>query len=87
MLVHEVSYLQDYSRVYLHRFVYLDADFHIKKVSKPFTFKHQGVEYCCGMTLNHAQDELVMTIGIEDNQAMFVFLDVEDVLKTLGDHE
>lgn len=87
MLIHEVTFfMEEKRRIYSHRFVYLDEDFHIKKVSKPFTFKHQGVEYCCGMTLNHEQDELVITIGIEDNQAMLMFVDVKDVLKTLGDY-
>lgn len=87
MMVHEVSFLGDGSRVYLHRFVYLDLNLEIKKISLPFTFTHQGIEFCCGMTLSHERDSLVMTIGIEDNQAFFVFIDPSDVrsmLLTIG---
>ncbi len=83
MMVHEVSFLEDQSRVYLHRFVLLDKNLKIQKVSKPFTFTHLGIEFCCGMTLNHEEDKLILTIGIEDNQAMFVFLAKEDVKNLL----
>lgn len=83
MIIHEVNSRQDGSRVYTHRFVFLDEHFQIEKISMPFTFKHQGVEFCCGMTLNHAEDELIMTIGIEDAQAWFVFMGVGDVCNLL----
>lgn len=79
MLIHEVSFLEDGSRVYLHRFVFLDANLGIKKLSRPFTFRHQGIEFCCGMTLNHSVDEIVMTVGLEDNQAMLLFIAVKEV--------
>ncbi|HSX12961.1 MAG TPA: hypothetical protein VLE96_00860 [Chlamydiales bacterium] len=78
MMVHEVSFLKDGSRAYLHRFVLLDENLQIQKVSKPFTFTHIGIEFCCGMTLNHEEDQIIMTIGIEDNQAMLVFLAKEE---------
>jgi predicted GH43/DUF377 family glycosyl hydrolase len=84
MMTHEVSFLDDESRVYLHRFVFLSEDMQIKKVSLPFTFTHLGVEFCCGMTWSHSDDELVMTIGIEDRQAMLAFLSKEDVRKLLN---
>jgi tetratricopeptide (TPR) repeat protein len=83
MLVHEVSFLSDSSRVYLHRFVYLDHDFVVKKVSLPFTFTHQGVEFCCSMTLDHSEKELVMAVGSEDAEAMFCFIHLDDVLSLL----
>lgn len=84
MMVHEVSYLDDSSRVYLHRLIFLDEQLTIQKVSKPFTFTHKGVEFCCGMTLNHEEDQLIMTIGIEDNQAILVFLAKEEVKNLLN---
>lgn len=84
MLIHEVSFTDDESRVYLHRFVFLNDNMQIQKVSLPFTFTHLGVEFCCGMTWSHDENELVMTIGIEDRQAMLAFLSKEDVRKQLN---
>lgn len=77
-LVHEVAYTED-RRNYMHRFLFLDSDFNITKASKPFFFMHKGIEYCCGITLDHANEKLVMTIGIEDRQAFFAFVDINTV--------
>ncbi|HNA62152.1 MAG TPA: hypothetical protein PKW79_03655 [Rhabdochlamydiaceae bacterium] len=74
ILVHEVVFLPDYTRNYLHRFLYLDHNFIVRKVSKPFVFHHFGIEYCCGMVADHEGRELVLSIGIEDRQAYFCFL-------------
>lgn len=83
MLVHEVCFLNDSSRVYLHRFVYLDTKFEIKKISRPFTFTHQGVEFCCSMTLDHSEKDVIMTVGLEDNQALICSIDTQDVRSLL----
>lgn len=83
MLVHEVSFLDDGSRVYLHRFMELGSNFEVQKVSRPFTFKHNGVEYCCSMTVDHAKKELVLPIGIEDNEAFLCFLSLDYVRSLL----
>lgn len=81
MLVHEVVFLSDYTRNYLHRFVFMDRDFKITKVTNPFTFFHKGVEYCLSMT--QAGDQLVLPIGIEDKEAYFCFVNIEEVRKLL----
>ncbi len=83
MLIHEVVQLPDYSRCYLHRFVYLNSDFWIEKVSKPFTFQHTGVEYCLSMTFDHEKKELVLPIGIEDNEAYLAFIGLDEVRSML----
>jgi tetratricopeptide (TPR) repeat protein len=77
-LVHEVAYAED-RRHYMHRFLYMDRDLNITKASSPFFFMHKGIEYCCGMTIDHANENLVMTIGIEDRQAFFAFVDINTV--------
>ncbi len=84
MMIHEVVLLADYSRCYLHRFIYLDRDFIIRQVSKPFTFKHLGIEYCCGMTFDHSDTQLIMTIGIEDHEAYLCFVDLDNVRSLLN---
>jgi glycosyltransferase involved in cell wall biosynthesis len=86
MLIHETVQFADQSRNYLHRFLYLNKDFMVQQVSRPFIFFHLGIEFCCSMTLDHSGKELVMAIGIEDRQAYlgFVKLDtIEALLKPL----
>lgn len=82
LLVHETIY-DDTQRNYMHRFLYLDPDFTIKKASKPFTFLHKGIEYCCGMTIDHSGKNLVMGVGIEDREAYLCTVNLETVRKLL----
>lgn len=81
LMVHETVY--DGQRYYLHRFVYLDKNFKITQVSKPFFFLHKGVEYCCGITLDHSNTKLVMAIGIEDREAYLCITDLETIRSML----
>ncbi|MDE3046204.1 MAG: hypothetical protein KGJ02_06130 [Verrucomicrobiota bacterium] len=70
ILVHEVVFLPDSQRAYLHRFLFLDGDLVPRKASKPFIFKHIGVEYCCSMTLDHTENQLILGVGLEDKEAL-----------------
>lgn len=81
LLVHEVTFNE--GRLYTHRFVALDQDFQITKVSKPFTFLHQGIEYCCGMTLDHSGKNCVLAVGIEDREALLCTVSLENIQKML----
>ncbi len=83
VLVHEVCILPDYYRCYLHRFLYLDQNLKIIRQSRPFTFMHQGVEYCCSMTIDHSGKQLILPIGIEDREAYLCFVDLDTVRKLL----
>lgn len=79
VLVHEVVFLPEYERCYLHRFIYLDEKFQVTKASKPFVFFHLGVEYCCSMTLGHKQNELVLAVGSEDREAYLCAANVDTI--------
>ena len=83
MLVHETIQHEDQTRIYLHRFLFLDKNFIVQQVSKPFTFFHVGVEFCCSMTIDHSGKELVMAVGVEDSQAHLYFLKLETVQSLL----
>jgi hypothetical protein len=83
MLVHEVVQLPDYSRNYLHRFVYLDQDFRVEKTSKPFTFFHTGIEFCTSMTMDHEGKHMILAVGIEDREAVLCFIDLEEIRSML----
>lgn len=81
VLIHEM--IETSQRNYIHRFIYLDADFRIKTISKPFTFCNLGVEYCCGMALDESGKQLVLTISLEDRSAYLCFIDVSKIHKLL----
>lgn len=80
-LIHEVTFTGD--RFYTHRLLYLDRDLTITKISKPFVFKHKGVEYCCGMTLDHDQGRCIFSIGLEDREAEICTVDLVTVRSML----
>lgn len=80
LLVHE--HVDNGQRNYLHRFLFLDNDFNIKKMSLPFIFMHKGIEYCCGMTIDHTEKNLIMGLGIEDREA-YLFITDLDTVRTL----
>lgn len=81
ILVHEVM-LNDV-RHYLHRFVYLDRHFNINKISRPFRFLHDGIEYCCGMTTDHAEENLVLAVSIEDRATYLCVTPLDTVREML----
>ena len=83
IIVHEVSFTEQAERIYSHRFVFLDKEFVVTKVSRPFSFQHTGVEYCCGMTMDHDGKNILITCGIEDHSAFIGSVPVETVRSLL----
>ena len=49
----------------------------------PFVFRHTGIEFCCGMTLDHDNTNLLIGFGEEDRRAFFAVITVEAVRKML----
>jgi tetratricopeptide (TPR) repeat protein len=83
VLVHEVVHFVDYQRCYLHRFLFLDRSFKITHLSKPFYFLHLGIEYCCGMTLDHSGDQLIIGVGQEDHEAYLCSVPIQTIRSLL----
>lgn len=81
LMIHEVVWQN--GRTYIHRFIYLDKNFEIKKISRPFTFKHTGVEFCSSMTLDHSNAKLIMGMGIEDKEAYLCTTNVDYIRSLL----
>lgn len=79
VLIHEVVLDDKRQRNYIHRFLFMDKDFIAKKISKPFVFMHKGIEFCCGMTLDHAEKNLIMGVSIEDRLAFTFSVDLETI--------
>ena len=67
VVVHEVIHRP--ARLYVHRFAEYDADFALRRVSRPFVFAHLGIEFACGMTFAHDEDAVIVSFGIEDREA------------------
>ncbi len=72
-------------RIYLHRWVECDAAFALTRVSRPFVFAHKGVEFACGMTLDHDGTHLIVGLGIEDREAYLCRIPVARVRALLAD--
>ena len=57
LLVHEVAFHN--LRYYLHRFLRVDDEWRCTSVSRPFYFRHLGIEFACGACLAHGGDVLI----------------------------
>ncbi len=68
-------------RIYVHRFLMLNADFQLTAVSPPFSFQRYGVEFCAGMTTRG--DDLLLSYGVEDRSARIMAVRATRVLDTL----
>lgn len=78
-LVHQTVSYSNYMRAYLHRFIFLDSQLRMEKISRPFVFLQQGIESCSGMTINHSGTDLVLTVGIERREMKICTISIEDI--------
>lgn len=76
LVVHQVI-MSAGSRIYYHRFLYLNCDFEVKNISESFHFDHIGVEFCCGLATNGK--DLYLTYGIEDYTAELLILNKDNL--------
>jgi glycosyltransferase involved in cell wall biosynthesis/GT2 family glycosyltransferase len=79
-VTHEVVWRPD--RMYLHRFVRLDASFRIIAFTEPFYFERIGIEFCAGLALDGHQ--LVASFGTNDSSAHLAFFNRDAILHELG---
>lgn len=80
-IVHEVIH-KDNRRYYYHRFVYMDNDLEIKKISEPFYFINKTIEYCSGLA--KVGNELHITIGYEDKRAYLIKIGADKVVSLIN---
>jgi tetratricopeptide (TPR) repeat protein/predicted GH43/DUF377 family glycosyl hydrolase len=81
-LVHEGVDFEDGGRVYTHRWIWFDLEWHLTRVSSPFIFHDRGVEFAAGLA--QWGDELVISYGIWDREAWLATVPVEEVLPLLA---
>lgn len=78
--VHEVDRSSATAR-YLHRFVRLDRELRLDRVSQPFTFTSDRVEFCGGMA--RRADQLVLSFGVSDAASGLAVVELGEVLELL----
>jgi tetratricopeptide (TPR) repeat protein len=81
-LIHDVTWSNGY-RTYLHRFVWLDKQFDVKKMSQLFFFQRRGIEYSCGLAYDEKNDLLVVSYSVEDSNANLATFAASKVLASL----
>ena len=81
LLIHEVAYQG--RRYYLHRFATVDAEWRIDRVSRPFYFRHLGIEFAAGMCETHDGEGVLITFGVEDREAWLTRIPLRRVLELL----
>ena len=85
VVIHEVSWNFDNSRVYTHRFVYFNENFEITKLSEPWYFESHGIEFCRSMCESHNPEEIIITCGLRDEEAWCYIIEKDKILKMLKD--
>jgi hypothetical protein len=62
---------------YFHRFIWIDQDFTTIKISFPFYFQLQGVEFNCGLALS--DEGVMLTHSVWDNNSRLIVVDYDTV--------
>lgn len=74
MLTHEVnlfkSELKKKDAFYYHRFLYLNKDFEVEKISDVFNFMTGNIEFATGLVLK--EEDIYITFGFQDNSAFML---------------
>ena len=86
-VVHEVIYDTSISprRIYVHRFAEYDNNtLNITRISNPWWFSRKpDIEFCCGMSLTHDGQSLIIPFSVMDTNASFITVPVESALSLL----
>jgi hypothetical protein len=81
-MVHEAVNFEDGGRVYLHRWVWFDAEWRLARLSPPFLLHERGVEFAAGLA--RRGDDLVISFGVWDREAWLATVSLDQVLPLLA---
>lgn len=70
-------------RQYLHRWIKTNSLGEIEGYSRPFYFFQLGIEFACGLTWDVSGTELVLSLGVNDNQAWLLKIPKNDIFRSL----
>jgi hypothetical protein len=82
-IIHEVGF-DDGDRRYYHRIVQLDKRYNPIRVSLPFQFFHNGVEYCMAI-VPISTTTYLLSIGVEDSCVYTIKYQRDDIMALLKD--
>lgn len=81
-LAHESVTFEDGGRVYLHRWVWFDAQWQLARLSRPFNFQDRGVEFAAGLAQH--EKSLVISYGVWDREAWLATVPLAEILPLLA---
>ena len=84
-LVHEVM-ISGNSRVYLHRFIWFDADLVLKRASETFWFVQRGIEFAAGLAPHSDGKTLVLSFGVNDRESWLATVSADEIRAMLATH-
>jgi len=85
IIVHETFNLSQGPRCYLHRFIWINKDLIIKKMSHPWYFQHHGIEFCRSMCHSYISEEIILTYSIHDKDAQWCSINTDYIKELLHD--
>ena len=86
-LVHEVGFdgADNKRRLYHHRFVWFDASYALRGVSRPFIFERPGIEFAAGLAWHPDGKRLVISYGVGDGMTRLATVAADEVRAVLDD--
>jgi hypothetical protein len=72
---------------YYNRFAYSDKDYIIKKLSLPFKFEDDIIEFCRSMCYKNNSNDILISVSIEDMESYLYILTFENTKDTLKELE
>ena len=83
-IVHEVLWRES-QRFYQHRFVWFDNAMRLRRVTRPFVWRHKGVEYAVGLAWHPDGKRMIVSLGVDDAEAWIGTVDAGDIRSALQD--
>jgi GR25 family glycosyltransferase involved in LPS biosynthesis len=84
MVVHEWQVLRT-RRHYFHRFVWLDQNNRLSRISRRFFFQRIASEFAAGLAWHVTGDRLVVSFGIDDHEPTLAVVEANDIRAALLD--
>lgn len=79
-VVHEASIDPNTGkRTYWHRFAWLDSEMVLRRLSLPFVFYAQQIEFCAGLAAHPNNSDLLISFGVRDEEAHLAIVSIEEV--------
>lgn len=82
--VYSLSLEERNRRRYVHRFLELDEDLKVLRVSSPFKYSDEGIQYIAGLCYDDVNDRFLFTGSVNDREARMYSIPYDNVDKLLS---